>query len=651
MPFKTENSDFVADKMEQELAAFQEYREVLKNALEAIDRRRNGTGDSSGRVEFDVDWSLAEDVFALKCSDDGDGMSRDQLQYYTTTLAVQGAGESQGKRSNQGMGFKIAAVTRNHHGVIVRSLKNGEASMVWLRYNTRDGYHLAPIDSAGALVAQIQVSDFPDFIQSRGSGTSVTFLGNQEGDCTFLPPKQPKSWLTRYLNGRFAELSHDGVTVVVRVPGGDVEEWPRSRVEADQRQAKQGGKQFNFNTVLGTAQLWTQASRKLGDDKHGFIDLPGRAETGVPSARIHWWVLPVRSDDVESNVSSRTFAGGAFGVLYNGEIFDWRNSSNANHLFARVGIMYAKSRIGLLLEPNHNDATDDFARKQVLVKRTDAVGRKGEYEEVYKSDFWHEVWSIQFRERLPTAIVDVIRAAEAEQEADDPDRRKRIQARLQDILKILRTPRVKLKPTGRDHASETAVTGPADDGIGEIPKGSKGSESERPPRKRGIGDILAASLLDVDRPAEVVRSMPDLRVVWQTERQADETAIFTRESHGMRDRAAALIGDNPRTATEIAANLDFRLFRGVLDAMNSEFNPEGDEVKTSVITQVTKEWFEQKLIETVVGIRMLENSSTWTPESLSTALEPAALTAAFISATYNTSKAIVSDIRSRIQTG
>jgi coenzyme F420-reducing hydrogenase beta subunit len=143
--------------------------------------------------------------------------------------------------------------------------------------------------------------------------------------------------------------------------------------------------------------------------------------------------------------------------------------------------------------------------------------------------------------------------------------------------------------------------------------------------------------------------MPDLRVIWQTERQADETALFTRESHGLRDRAAALIGDSPRTATEIAANLDFRLFRGVLDAMNSEFNPEGDDVKTSMISQVTKEWFEQKLIETVVGIRMLENSSTWTPESLSTALEPAALTAAFISDTYNTRKAIVSEIRSRIK--
>jgi len=649
MPFKTENSDFVADKMEQELAANQEYREVLKNALEAIDRRRKGAADSSGRVEFDVDWSLAENVFVLKCSDDGDGMSRDQLEHYTTTLAVQGAGENQGKRGNQGMGFKIAAVTRNHHGVVVKSLKNGEASMVWLRYGSEDGYHLAPIGPDGTRVAQIPVTDFPDFIQERGSGTSVTFLGNSEGDCTFRPPNNPKSWLLRYLNGRFAELSRDGVTVVVRVPGGDMEEWPQSRTEADQRQAKQGGKQFNFNTVLGTSQLWTQASMKRGEDKHGIVELPGRSETGVPSARVHWWVLPVRSDDVESNVSSRTLAGGSFGVLYGGEIFDWRNSSNANHLFARVGIMYAKSRIGLLLEPNHDDATDDFARKQVHVKRTDAVGKKGEYVDVYKSEFWHDVWSIQFREKLPAAIVDVIRAAEAEQEADDPDRRKRIQARLQDILKILRSPRVKLKPTGRDQASDTPVTGPSEDGTGEISGGDTSGGHDRPPRKRGIGDILAASLLDVDRPAEVVRSMPDLRVIWQTERQADETALFTRESHGLRDRAAALIGDSPRTATEIAANLDFRLFRGVLDAMNSEFNPEGDDVKTSVISQVTKEWFEQKLIETVVGIRMLENSSTWTPESLSTALEPAALTAAFISDTYNTRKAIVSEIRSRIK--
>src|SRR5262245_17206728 len=105
--FKVENADFIADKLSAELLPNQEFREVVKNALEAVERRMRADGSKSGgRIELDVDWSLHsgadEAPWYAGCSDNGDGMNRSELDKYTTTLAVIGAGGNQSIRGNQG---------------------------------------------------------------------------------------------------------------------------------------------------------------------------------------------------------------------------------------------------------------------------------------------------------------------------------------------------------------------------------------------------------------------------------------------------------------------------------------------------------------------------------------------------------------------
>ena len=55
--FHVENADFIADKLAAELLPNQEFREVLKNALEAVERRMGADGSTDGgRIVFDVDW-------------------------------------------------------------------------------------------------------------------------------------------------------------------------------------------------------------------------------------------------------------------------------------------------------------------------------------------------------------------------------------------------------------------------------------------------------------------------------------------------------------------------------------------------------------------------------------------------------------------
>ena len=47
---------------------------------------------------------------------------------------------------------------------------------------------------------------FPDFINEQGSGTVVTYLGNEEGANTVVPEGMPRVWLFKYRLQRFFRL-------------------------------------------------------------------------------------------------------------------------------------------------------------------------------------------------------------------------------------------------------------------------------------------------------------------------------------------------------------------------------------------------------------------------------------------------------------
>src|SRR5262249_15562848 len=152
--FSVQNADFIADKLASELLPNQEFREVLKNALEAVERRL--TADSSmtaGRIEFDVDWFVhaKSGRWYVSCADNGDGMTRSELEKYTTTLAVQGAGKNQSIYGNQGMGLKISGPTRHRKGVLIRSLKAQERTSVQVGWDGKE-YGLIPIGRNDELV-------------------------------------------------------------------------------------------------------------------------------------------------------------------------------------------------------------------------------------------------------------------------------------------------------------------------------------------------------------------------------------------------------------------------------------------------------------------------------------------------------------------
>jgi hypothetical protein len=621
--FKVENADFIADKLASELLPNQEFREVTKNSQEAIDRRKAADDKPEGRIEFDVDWPMLEATgdWYVSCADDGDGMSRIELEKYTTTLAVRGAGDSQSIRANQGMGLKISGPTRHKRGVLIRSLKNGERTMVQIGWDGEQ-YGLIPIGQDGELVTSVAEDMFPEFVRARGSGTVVTFLGNTDGDNTFSPGDRPRGWLFKYLHQRFFRLSSDGVDVLVRVPTGDVEDWPRNLSEAAERQRGEGGRSFNLSRVKGTASVWDDASDRLGTDYRGPVELPGDPRIDIPAAKVHWWVLPAGAG---TDVSSRTASGGSIAVHYDNELHDWRTGGQANPFFARLGVLFGKTRVAFVLEPLGSTITSDFARAHVL------VGGKP----VFESDAWL-LWADQFRGQIPEAIQRTMAEEQARLQHEDPDRARRIRERLKDVMQLLRPRRFRRDATGTITAKGPETTGP-DSGPGQAivrPIGQGKRQGTK--RARGIGAALSQVDQEGGEEASEVFAILSLEPQWVTEAEADDFPIVHGNGQALHDRAAALAGEDGITANILLLNREFRGYQAIVTAINEWANPEGDDEKAKLIETVTQEWVEQKMVEAVNGLRQLENGTTWLATHYDEALSPIALTAAFMADRYHT---------------
>lgn len=617
--FKVENADFIAEKLAAELLPNQEFREVLKNALEAVHRRMASDGTTTGgRIEFDVDWSLHAKTgsWYLACADNGDGMVRSELERYTTTLAVQGAGGNQSIRGNQGMGLKIAGPTRHKKGLLIRSWKHDERTRVQVGWNENDSqYGLIPIGSNDELVVPTGPDLFPAFVRDQKSGTVVTFLGSAEDANTFVPGAT-KGWLFKYLNTRFFRLSNETVEVVVRVPSGDQQEWPHTAEEAAQRM-KGEGKSFNLQHVYGTGAVWDDAARKGGAS--GKVDVPGEPTLGIPPAAIHWWVLPSSGVDV----SSRTHSGGSLAVIYDNELHDWKTGNQANPYFARLGVLFGKSRIMFVLEPQGSTIASDFARAHVLVSGTP----------VFETDAWL-LWADQFRKVVPEPIKRTIEEERDKLQAEDPDRMRRIRERLREVMQLLRPRRFRRAKDGESRGGPEVIGGGFGAGAS-IDLPVKSGPRRRRTGGRGIGAVLS-DLDDSNSTAQEENSQRPLEPIWVTEQEAESMSIVNGNGNGLHDRAAALAGQDGRTAAVILLNKDFRGYQTMVAAVNEWANPEGNDDKALKIETLVREWTEQKMIEAVEGLRQLENGRTWLTEHYDEALSPVSLTATFMADRYHT---------------
>jgi hypothetical protein len=288
-------------------------------------------------------------------------------------------------------------------------------------------------------------------------------------------------------------------------------------------------------------------------------------------------------------------------------------------------VLFGKTRIAFIIEPLGSTIASDFARAHVLVGGTP----------MFESDAWF-TWSEQFRAQMPERIRQTMSEEQARLQHEDPDRARRINDRLKDVMQLLRPRRFRRDANGNLVAGGPSVVGPGPSGgpMNDRPVGP--GRRRRSATARGIGSVLAqVDAADVE-PATEVFSILQLTPQWVSESEADNFAIVNGNSKGLKDRAAALAGEDGATASILLLNRDFRGYQAILATVNEWANPDGDQDVSVKIEQFTQEWIEQKMVEAVNGLRQLENGSTWTATNYDDALSPVALSAAFMADRYHT---------------
>ena len=78
----------------------------------------------------------------------------------------------------------------------------------------------------------------------------------------------------------------------------------------------------------------------------------------------------------------------------------------------------------------------------------------------------------------------------------------------------------------------------------------------------------------------------------------------------MEDKAATFI----RNQNRLLVNADFRVFKDMIVRLGKEKDGGPGQGFLDVVTEIVHQWFEQALVETIIGIQQLGGSKEWGPE-------------------------------------
>jgi hypothetical protein len=573
LPMGVDNIGFLIDRYGKDCAPLQFLRELTQNSIEAIQE----TGEP-GEVVWDVDWNHYDltGVYKLACIDTGVGMTGEEMVRYINHLSS--STREQAHDKNFGVGAKVAAATRNHAGLVYLSWK--EKAEGWMTHLWRD----PTTGQYGFKRAQRGDGTFQDFgrisdasvkpEQIKDHGTMVVLMGNDmEQDTMSAPPgvATPSVWIARYLNTRYFRFPK-GITVRAR------QGWTQPRTNKDTN---------TLRTVEGQAAYLSKHS-----EESGTVQLKG--------AKAHWWVL--KDEPALSQNSGYVASSGHMAALYQDELYEMVAGRSGVARLQLFGVIFGHNRVVIYVEPDTDqDLTANAARTHLLLNE--------------ESLPWAD-WAAEFRtpERMPEPIKHLMEEVTAG--ASSHDHRQAIKDRLKAIRDLMRVSRYRPIRSG-DLTVSTTTTGGTPRERDEDIAAARGGSSGGAPGGRA-GGIYALFVDDDGEPGEEVLADADPEVQWIS------VAEGTRTRDLLEDRAAKYLVDQ----NILQINTDFRVFTDMIDRWMDRYP--GIPGAEDTIRQTVQEWFEQALVETIVGAQTLQGSPQWTIEDISHLWSEEALTAAVL---------------------
>jgi hypothetical protein len=569
LPMTVKQTGFLVDRLGQDCAPLQFLRELTKNSIEAILR----TPDRKGEVVWDVDWDTHDlaQQYKLCIMDNGVGMTGDEMAGYINALSS--SVHLQSHEGNFGVGAKIAAATRNHAGLLYLSWKDGEGSMIHLwrdpeteEYGLRQ---LRPADDSYAHWAGLEDTVKPPLVDNHG--TKVVLLGMTEDQDTMQAPPgaaSPSAWVSKYLNTRFFRFP-EGVTVKAR------EGWTFPRTDQ---------KNNVMRTIKGQAAYLEEHC-----ESHGQVEL----QSGIA----HWWIL--RDENAISQNSGRFASSGHTAALHNDELYEMQSGRAGVARLQLFGVIFGHQRVVIYVEPT-TDVGSNTARTQLLIGGEPLP--------------WAD-WAAEFRDLMPHEIRTLMEEVTAG--ALSGDHRQAIRERLRQIRDLLKISRYRPTPQG-DKLTETE-NGRGGGGEGSSEESSKRSSSSGSSGSKGgrAGNIYGLFLREDGQPAEEAGGQPEPEVTWVSVEKG------TRTPGDMEDRAAKYLYEQ----NKLLINADFRVYQDMIDRWHTNYSDVPG--SRDVIVSIVQEWFEQSLIETVLGAQAL-HGPRWSVQDVRDVLSEHALTASIL---------------------
>jgi Histidine kinase-, DNA gyrase B-, and HSP90-like ATPase len=570
------NVGFLLDRLGQDCHPLQFVRELTKNSMEAIER-----SGEPGTIIWDYERIAfeLEGLRKLCVIDTGDGMTGEDMVRFINQLSS--SASEQSLQGNYGVGAKIAAATRNPAGVSYFSWKNGVGSMIFLfRDELTQQYGLKQWERAdGTWTHFLPIEDElkPDIIKDHG--TMVVLHGKSPNDDTLFAPDispAPRRWITRYLNARYFEIPKN-ITISCRegnlLAGGPADDIGTRR------------------TVLGQAEYLRRYATQSG-----CVALEGAAA--------YWWIIGEHVEqqtDPADKYGGHLEARGHTAALYQNELYELTTRRAGMSRLQQFGITFGYDRVVIYVEPK-SDArlTTNTARTALLLGNEPLP--------------WDE-WAAEFRATLPAALKTFVESRAPD--ASRADHLKNIRERLKAILDLYKVSRYRPITHGElridtadlarggQPASTGAMRSPSETPVGRERGGSGGKE----------GNIYALFERKSGAPGEKVE--PDLfpKVDWVS------VSDGSRAAEDMEDRAAKYLSEQNR----LLINAEFRVFRDMTKHLLQSYGQTAG--AETVVEDTVRAWFEQALVEAVIGLQALRNSKHWSADEIEKALSEESLTA------------------------
>lgn len=312
----------------------------------------------------------------------------------------------------------------------------------------------------------------------------------------------------------------------------------------------------------------------------------------------HWWIL--KDEKAMNQNSGFVESTGHAAALWKNELYDYAVGRAGYARLQQFGIVFGYRQVVLYLEPRGKVETNT-ARTHL--------------EPLHWAD-----WAAEFREKMPAEIEELIRSIASRSKDDEHGRN--IRERLRSMMDLYRVSRYRRSEHGKLLIAPPAPNAGGTGATLEPRPAATPSESrekgEAPPEGAGnLGNLYSQSLKKKGDPGEIAQPDPFPKVKWISAEEG------TREPGDMEDRAARFIEDQ----NLLLVNGDFRVFADMrkhwIDAYRDRRVP-GIE---KLVRDFVHGWYEQALVETIIGLRALAGSQEWSIGDLDNAWSEAALSA------------------------